>query len=123
MSRWGSRQVVVLHEGREYGLTFYPQTGLDGDTASDVTARAAFDIFLDTFTFLAGRLGKQVSEVTVRSVEAQTWTNECPETERQPFGCLPRPSAGYRVVTGQPGSAGLSGGLGTPKMVRGERET
>jgi hypothetical protein len=52
LTRWGSRQVVVLHDDREYRLTFYPQIGLDGSTLSDVTARAAFEAFLRTFTFI-----------------------------------------------------------------------
>jgi hypothetical protein len=52
LTRWGSRQIVVLHEGREYSLTFYPQIGLDGSTLSDVTARTAFETFLRTFTFI-----------------------------------------------------------------------
>jgi hypothetical protein len=52
LTRWGSRRVVVLHDGREYTLTFSPQIGLDGSTPADVTARAAFDTFLRTFTFI-----------------------------------------------------------------------
>ena len=50
--RWGSRQIVVLHDGREYGLTFYPQVGLEGSTSSDAAARAAFEAFLHTFAFI-----------------------------------------------------------------------
>jgi len=52
LTRWGSRQLVVLHEDREYRLTFYPQIGLDGSTFSAVTARPAFETFLRTFTFV-----------------------------------------------------------------------
>jgi hypothetical protein len=52
LARWGSRRVVVLHDDREYGLTFYPQIGLAGDPAPAVTARAAFEGFLRTFTFI-----------------------------------------------------------------------
>ena len=48
--RWGSRQVVVIHDGREYCLTFYPH--MEFNTPSDVAARAAFDAFLRTFTFI-----------------------------------------------------------------------
>jgi hypothetical protein len=50
--RWGSRQVVVLHEGREYWLTFYPQVGLNGNTPADAVGRAAFDTFLRSFAFI-----------------------------------------------------------------------
>lgn len=49
--RWGSRQIMMIHDGRQYRLTFYPQTTLDGVTPSDAAARAAFDAFLRTFTF------------------------------------------------------------------------
>jgi len=52
LTRWGSRQIVVLHDDREYSLTFYPQIGLAGSTPSDVTTRAAFEPFLRTFTFI-----------------------------------------------------------------------
>jgi hypothetical protein len=52
LTRWGSRQLVVLHEDREYRLTFYPQIGLDSTSPSDVTAGAAFEAFLRTFTFV-----------------------------------------------------------------------
>jgi hypothetical protein len=50
--RWGSRQVVVLHEGREYWLTFTPQVGLNGITSADAIGRAAFSTFLRTFAFV-----------------------------------------------------------------------
>jgi hypothetical protein len=52
LTRWGNRQLVVLHDHREYRLTFYPQIGLGGNTPSDVTARAAFEGFVRTFTFV-----------------------------------------------------------------------
>jgi hypothetical protein len=52
MARWGSRQIVVHHHGREYRLNFYPHSTLDGNTASDAAARAAFDTFLRTFAFI-----------------------------------------------------------------------
>ena len=52
LTRWGSRQIVVIHGGREYRLTFYPQIGLSSNTASDAAARAAFDTFLRAFTFI-----------------------------------------------------------------------
>jgi hypothetical protein len=50
--RWGSRQVVMVHGGRDYWLTFYPLQTLDGVTPSDAAARAAFHTFLRTFTFI-----------------------------------------------------------------------
>jgi hypothetical protein len=52
MARWGSRQIVVIHEGREYRLNFYPHRTLDGITPDDAAARVAFDAFLHTFTFI-----------------------------------------------------------------------
>lgn len=48
--QWGCRQILVLHGGRDYWLTFYPDPGFN--TPSDVAARAAFGTFLDTFTFI-----------------------------------------------------------------------
>jgi hypothetical protein len=51
-TRWGNREIVLLHEGREYRLDFYPQQGLDGNTPADAKARAAFETFLRTFTFV-----------------------------------------------------------------------
>jgi hypothetical protein len=50
--RWGTRRLVVIHDGRAYWLTFYPLHMLDGVTPSDAAARAAFDTFLRTFTFI-----------------------------------------------------------------------
>jgi hypothetical protein len=49
--RWGSRQIVAIHNRREYRLTFHPYN-MQFDTPSDVTARAAFAAFLHTFTFI-----------------------------------------------------------------------
>lgn len=48
--RWGSRQIVAIHQGREYNLTFFPYP--DFNTPSDVAARAAFDAFWRSFTFI-----------------------------------------------------------------------
>ena len=50
--RWGSRQLVVIHDGREYRLTFYPLRTLDGATPSDAATRVAFDTFVCTFAFV-----------------------------------------------------------------------
>jgi hypothetical protein len=50
--RWGSRQIMVVHEERQYRLTFRPERTLDGVTPSDAAARAAFDTFVHTFTFI-----------------------------------------------------------------------
>jgi len=52
MASWGSRQVVTVHGGWVYRLSFYPQQTLDGNTPADAAARAAFDTFLRTFTFI-----------------------------------------------------------------------
>jgi len=48
--RWDNRQVVVVHNGLEYRLTFYPY--MQFNTPSGIAARAAFDTFLHTFTFI-----------------------------------------------------------------------
>jgi hypothetical protein len=50
--RWGTREIVVVHEERAYRLTFYPLQTLDGVTPSDAAARTAFDTFLRTFSFI-----------------------------------------------------------------------
>ena len=52
LSRWGSRQIVVLHEGNEYRLTLYPTVGIFGNTPADAVARTAFDTFVRSFSFL-----------------------------------------------------------------------
>jgi hypothetical protein len=70
--RWGSRQIVVIHDGREYWLTFYPQRTLDGVTPSDAAARAAFDAFLRTFTFIPVTATATPSRPTVTPVPTPT---------------------------------------------------
>lgn len=49
--RWGSRRIVVVHDGRAYWLTIYPYD-VQFNTPSDIVARAAFDVFLRSFTFI-----------------------------------------------------------------------
>ena len=49
--RWGSRQILIIHSGREYRLTFHPYD-MQSNTPSDIAARAAFNAFLRTFTFI-----------------------------------------------------------------------
>ena len=51
-TRWGNRQIVVLHEGREYRLDFFPLAGLTTATPAGVGAQVAFEAFLRTFTFI-----------------------------------------------------------------------
>ena len=51
-TRWGNRQIVVLHEGWEYRLSFYPLAGVPPATPGGVEAQLAFDTFLHTFSFL-----------------------------------------------------------------------
>jgi len=48
--RFGSRKIWVVHNGMEYTLGFRPH--MDFYTPSDTMARAAFDAFLHTFTFV-----------------------------------------------------------------------
>jgi hypothetical protein len=42
-TRWGNRQLLILHEGWEYRLDFYPQTGLMAETEAAATARRAVE--------------------------------------------------------------------------------
>jgi hypothetical protein len=51
-ARWGNRQIVVLHEGREYRLDFFPLAGLTTATPAGVGAQVAFETFVRTFTFI-----------------------------------------------------------------------
>ncbi len=51
-TRWGSRQLVILHEVREYRLTFYPQMGISANSEAGMAARQVVETFLRTFTFL-----------------------------------------------------------------------
>ena len=48
--QFGSRKIWVVHNELEYGLNFRPN--MDFATPSDAKARAAFDGFLRTFTFV-----------------------------------------------------------------------
>lgn len=47
----GCRRIVVLHNGRQYWLTFYPYN-TQFNTPSDSAAREAFELFLRSFTFV-----------------------------------------------------------------------
>jgi hypothetical protein len=51
-TRWGNRQLVILHEGREYRLTFYPQMGISASSEAGIAVRQVVERFLRTFTFL-----------------------------------------------------------------------
>jgi hypothetical protein len=51
-TRWGNRQIVILHEGWEYRLDFYPLAGMATATPAGSEAQLAFDTFLRTFSFL-----------------------------------------------------------------------
>jgi hypothetical protein len=51
-SRWGNRQIAVLHDGREYRLNFYPLAGMTTATPAGVEAQLAFETFLRTFSFI-----------------------------------------------------------------------
>ncbi len=53
-TRWGNRQIAVLHEGWEYRLNFYPLAGMTTATPAGAEAQVAFDTFLRTFSFLPG---------------------------------------------------------------------
>ena len=49
--RWGCRQIMAVHDGRAYWLTFAPFQP-EADTPSDSAARAAFAAFLRSFAFI-----------------------------------------------------------------------
>jgi hypothetical protein len=51
-TRWGSRQIIVLHEGREYRVDVYPLAGMTTATPAGVEAQIAFETFLRTFAFI-----------------------------------------------------------------------
>ncbi|MGD9317273.1 MAG: hypothetical protein PVG56_10595 [Anaerolineae bacterium] len=51
-TRWGNRQIVVLHDEREYRLDFFPLVGLNTATPAGVGAQVAFETFLRTFSFI-----------------------------------------------------------------------
>jgi hypothetical protein len=51
-TRWGNRRMVVLHQGWEYHLDFYPLYGLTPTAPTGVEAQVAFDAFVRTFAFL-----------------------------------------------------------------------
>ena len=51
-TRWGNRQIVVLHEGWEYRLSFYPLAGMTTATPAGAEAQVAFGTFLHTFSFI-----------------------------------------------------------------------
>jgi len=51
-TRWGNRQIVILHEEREVRLDFFPLVGLTTATPAGVEAQVAFETFLRTFAFL-----------------------------------------------------------------------
>jgi hypothetical protein len=51
-TRWGNRQIMILHEGWEYRLNFYPLAGMTPTTPAGDEAQVAFDAFLRTFSFL-----------------------------------------------------------------------
>jgi small-conductance mechanosensitive channel len=84
--RSGSRQLVVIHDGREYRLTFYPRRTLDGVTPSDAAARAAFDTFLRTFTFVP--IAPTATLLRPTATPATTPTRQT---------LLPAPSPGYTM--------------------------
>jgi hypothetical protein len=51
-TRWGNRQLVILHEGWEYRLDFYSQTGFLAKTEEGAASRRAAATFLRTFAFI-----------------------------------------------------------------------
>jgi hypothetical protein len=80
--RWGTREIVVVHEEREYRLTFYPRSTLDGVTPSDAAARAAFDTFLRTFTFIPVTATAAPPRPTVTPAPTPT-SARCPGSPQQ----------------------------------------
>jgi hypothetical protein len=70
--RWGTRKLVVIHDRRAYWLTFCPLQMLDGVTPSDAAARAAFDTFVRTFTFIPVTATAKPARSIVTPVPAPT---------------------------------------------------
>jgi hypothetical protein len=71
-TRWGNRQIVVLHEGREYRLDFFPLVGLTTATPAGVGAQVAFETFLRTFAFIPVTITPMPSAPTVTLVPSPT---------------------------------------------------
>lgn len=71
-TRWGNRQIVVLHEGREYRLNVYPLAGMTTATPAGVAAQVAFDTFLRTFSFVPVTTTPSLPEPTVTLVPTPT---------------------------------------------------
>ena len=71
-SRWGNRQIVVLHGGREYRLNVYPLAGMTTATPAGVEAQLAFDTFLRTFSFVPVTTTPSLPEPTVTPVPTPT---------------------------------------------------
>ena len=51
-ARWGNRQIIVLHKGWEYRLTFYPQMGITASSEAGAIARKVVERFLGSFAFV-----------------------------------------------------------------------
>jgi hypothetical protein len=71
-TRWGNRQIVVLHEEREYHLDFFPLTGLTTATPAGVEAQVAFETFLRTFSFIPITATPSLPAPTVTPVPTPT---------------------------------------------------
>jgi hypothetical protein len=67
-TRWGNRQIVVLHEDWEYRLNFYPLAGMTTATPAGAEAQVALDTFLRTFSFIPITAAPNLSTPTVTPV-------------------------------------------------------
>lgn len=83
-TRWGNRQIVILHDGWEYRLNFYPLAGMTTATPAGDEAQVAFDTFLHTFSFLPATPpapAPTITPVPTPSPSAAAAPTPCPGTE------------------------------------------
>jgi hypothetical protein len=71
-TRWGNRQIVILHEEREYRLDFFPLVGLTTATPAGTGAQVAFEAFLRTFVFIPVTITPMPRAPTVTPVPTPT---------------------------------------------------
>jgi hypothetical protein len=71
-TRWGSRQLLILHDGREYRLTFYPQMGISAESEAGIAAQHVVETFLRTFAFVPITVAPTLPAPTITPVPTPT---------------------------------------------------
>jgi hypothetical protein len=86
-TRWGNRQIVVLHEGWEYRLNSYPLMGMTTTTPAGAEAQVAFDTFLRSITFIPFAIAPVpvIPTITPVPTPAALVTGDC-ESSLEPPG-------------------------------------